>query len=108
MSPPLQDSRSPVFAELDRLIAAGVTRPARARIPRIGATRADLYNLRRQAHPRHYRQDAEPWQDRRAAYLAGKGLPAEMKQINEFARKPSARVLLAGGQRAIAAGVAAC
>ena len=65
-------SREPVFAELDALIAAGVARPARPRIALLTKTQA--YKWRRRAHPRHYRQHIEKWQDRRAAYLREKGV----------------------------------
>jgi hypothetical protein len=97
--------REPIFNELDRLIEAGVNRIAKPHVPRLGVTKAEMYNLRRRAHPRTYKQHVKPWLLRRNEYLAAKGLPPETDDFLKPARKPPARHLLSGG-RAIAAGAA--
>jgi hypothetical protein len=73
--------RSPIFAELDQLIAAGVSWPAKPRVPPIGERKTHLYNLRRRAHPRTYKQHVKPWLLRRNEYLAAKGLPPETDDV---------------------------
>jgi hypothetical protein len=39
--------------------------------------RTELYKRRRRAHPRHFTQHIEPWQDRRSKYLEAKNYPEQ-------------------------------